>query len=665
MDWRRDPRFWQAAGILAIVWLCGFTERIVSVEEGRLAPLWLGDLAGLVGALLLGGAGRFVLRDIFIPTSVRRMLLVAWLLFVSYSISDVLDEFAFPADNPILGKRQPLHRAIEILLWSSGFLLAIAGLFAALLDSANARRAARAERERGDASTRETERTQEQLALFSHAIEQATESFVLMDLAGKLIYANKAFEDLLEMPPGSAVGKTAAELIATHAANPAVMVEQALEHGSWSGEVEARRANGAAFCASVTLVLFRDKSGVPAGIAGLARDVSEQRRLQSALRDSEDRYRMIAENATDLISTHTRDSEWLYVSPSVTAILGYTPEELLGRPAYDIMDPAQADALNDLDPADFLDPQPDPIPITLRHKDGRLIHCETRVRTLTPAHAEEPQMLAMTRDVSGRLREEEERRQLEKKLQRAQRHESLALLAGGVAHDFNNLLLVILANSDLLAIRLGANPAAENYIPKIQTAAERAAELTRQMLMYTGQGEAAIQPIDLGKTVQDMAALLEASVPTGVTIHTDCPPAAPVMLGDITEIRQVILNLITNAAEAIGAGQGDIRISTGLQDCTREFLDGCIAHDHLPEGRYAYIEVNDTGEGIDLKTQERMFDPFFTTKFQGRGLGLAAVLGIVRRHRGTMCIHSVPGAGATIRALFNTEPQIRTPQAAN
>jgi two-component system cell cycle sensor histidine kinase/response regulator CckA len=653
MSFVRDRRFLRAVGILGVVWVCGVIERVVSIQDGLYVPMWMGDLAGLIGALLLGGAGRSLVRDLDISLEVRRILLIAWLLFVTYSLSDVLDEFAFPPDNPLLGKRQFLHRAVEIFLWSSGFVLTVVGLFAAILDSGAARRAAKDARERGDASIRENERTREQLDLFAHAIEQSTEAFVLMAVDGTITYANPAFERLLLLPSGHALGRTAMEMIEDHHANPARLIEEAREKGSWSGEVEAQRTDGQRFQANVMLILIRDRAGVPVGIAGLARDVTERVKLEAALRASEERYRIIAEQATDLISTHTRDSEWLYVSPSVESILGYTPEELVGNDAYDIMDPSMAKSLNDLEPGDFLDPQPEPMKLALRHKEGHVVHLESRIRTVTPSDpGAPPQILVMSRDVSERLRHEEERRQLDIKLHRAQRHESLTLLAGGVAHDFNNLLLVILANTDLVLSELGPQNAVQGYLRAIQTAAEHAGDLTRQMLAYTGKGQPNIRPIQLGEAVDEMAALLQASVPSRIRFERALKPSAPEIRGDITEIRQVVMNLITNATEAIGHNDGIVRIATGACQCDRAYLDACVVHEPLPEGAYSYVEVTDTGAGMDEATRERIFDPFFTTKFTGRGLGLASVLGIVRRHRGTVWLSSIAGEGTTIRVLF-------------
>lgn len=228
MSWRNNPLFWRIAAYLFVVWSLGLMERVISISEGVAVPYWVGDAAGLVAAMVLGYAGRRELRGVDIPENVRWILFIAWILFTSYCVSDLLDEFAFPPDNPFLGKRQLLHRAIEIMMWSAGFVLLVAGLFAAILDTDSARREARTERELSDESRRERARTQEQLAIFAAAVDQANESYALMRLDGTVVYANRAFEDMLRIPHGSAVGRTAAELIGTHAASPADMFEDAL-----------------------------------------------------------------------------------------------------------------------------------------------------------------------------------------------------------------------------------------------------------------------------------------------------------------------------------------------------------------------------------------------------------------------------------------------------
>lgn len=664
MPWIHNRKIHIAAAGIACMYFFGLVERGISVS--RSIPHMYGDAAGVVGILCVGVAGYLTLRSLDIHPSLRKMLFVAWALFFVYTLSDFFDEFdsIFPPDNPILGRRQMPHILLEIGLWSSSLALMILGLFAIAIESSAARSDAKLERERGEDATRETERTQEQLAVFHHAIEQARDAIVVMGLDDTIIFANESLHTLLGIPPGSAIGQRASDLNTSVDVQHDTMMGAAREMGSWSGQLEARRSDGAAIHVDVGVSMFLDRAGKPAGLVAIARDVTEQRRVAAALIESEERHRLLAEHATDLISTHTRDGHWVYVSPSVRNILGFAPEELLGTTAYDLMEPQMAALLDASDPADFVDDRPTPIRVRMRHKLGHFVELESSLRTITPYdHVDSARILCISRDMGPRLREEEDRRQLEQKLQRAQRHESLSILAGGVAHDFNNLLLIVLASSDLLhhdidVLAPADTASARGHVRQIQIAAERAADLTKQMLKYAGQGEVAISMVDLGELAEEMSSLLEATVPKRIRIERFVSERGASFLGDATELRQVLLNLITNASEAIGAQDGVIRVTTGRMACTREFLDGCVTHDDLPTGEYAFLEVVDDGCGMDETTRERMFDPFFTTKFQGRGLGLAAVMGIVRGHRGTLSISTSPGDGTAIRVVFPTSTAV-------
>ncbi len=250
------------------------------------------------------------------------------------------------------------------------------------------------------------------------------------------------------------------------------------------------------------------------------------------------------------------------------------------------------------------------------------------------------------------VKAEEERHKLEAQMLEFQKLESLGVLAGGIAHDFNNLLMAILGNADLARSLLPpASPARPN-VEEIVRASQRAADLCRQMLAYSGKGRFVVGRYDLSEIVQEMAQMLEVSVSKKASLRYSFAAELPAVRADATELRQVIMNLITNASESLGDESGVISVSTGVLECDRAYLSGSHLDDKLPEGRYVYLEVADTGCGMDEETQRRIFDPFFSTKFIGRGLGLAAVLGIVRGHRGAIKVHSEPGQGTTFRILL-------------
>ena len=262
-------------------------------------------------------------------------------------------------------------------------------------------------------------------------------------------------------------------------------------------------------------------------------------------------------------------------------------------------------------------------------------------------------LIGTVQDVSASRRGEEERRRLEARLYQAQKLESLGVLAGGIAHDFNNLLTGILGNIGLaetyppqsIQERLGALRAAE-------TAAMRAAELTRQMLAFSGKGHFVIQPLDLNAALTEMVALLRSNLPPKVVIRFDLCAKAPRIMADASQIRQVIMNLLLNAGEAIGADGGDITIRSSVRHVDAGQTPGGFCSEGFTAGEHACIEIADSGCGMDATVLARIFDPFFTTKFTGRGLGLAAVLGIVQGHGGCISVDSKPGSGTTFTLLF-------------
>ncbi len=230
--------------------------------------------------------------------------------------------------------------------------------------------------------------------------------------------------------------------------------------------------------------------------------------------------------------------------------------------------------------------------------------------------------------------------------------EMLGTLAGGVAHDFNNLLQAILGNAGLIREHAPFSPEIQNCLDQIETAAHRASELTRQLLAYAGKGKFVIEAVDLSQVAYEMSKLLEASLPKRARILGQFPRGLPTIEGDPTQVRQVVMNLVINAAEALPRGVGVVRLATGLVHLSFEELSAMYLGAGLAAGKYVYVEVCDTGCGMSAEIKARVFEPFFTTKNTGRGLGLAAVLGIVRGHRGALQVHSEPGAGTVFRALF-------------
>lgn len=246
-----------------------------------------------------------------------------------------------------------------------------------------------------------------------------------------------------------------------------------------------------------------------------------------------------------------------------------------------------------------------------------------------------------------------ERKRLEEEIRQAQKLESIGVLAGGVAHDFNNLLIGVLGNASLALDALSPAHPSRAFVADVVRAAESAAHLTRQLLAYAGKGQFFLQPVDLSDLAGELTSLIQTSIPRSVHLRFELAKHLPSVDGDPGQLQQIIMNLVINGAEAIGEGKsGSVLLVTGVQDVDETYIRSTLAPDEIRPGKYVFLEVQDTGCGMDQDTLAKIFDPFFTTKFSGRGLGLAAVLGIVRGHKGAIKVYSTPGKGTTFKVLL-------------
>jgi nitrogen-specific signal transduction histidine kinase/CheY-like chemotaxis protein len=262
--------------------------------------------------------------------------------------------------------------------------------------------------------------------------------------------------------------------------------------------------------------------------------------------------------------------------------------------------------------------------------------------------------VGLARDITDRKRAEEQRRQLERRMQETQKLESLGVLAGGIAHDFNNLLVGVLANADLVLgdlARSDGDASIRERVTDIKNAALHAAELTNQMLAYSGRGHFDVRPVSINEMIHGMGHLLSASISKKAQVHYELSPGLPAVQADVAQMRQLIMNLITNASDALEDRTGVIRVRTGTE-YVGDSVPDLYGPTHLERGTYAFLEVADDGSGMSDETRERLFEPFFTTKFSGRGLGLSTVQGIVRGHGGGIALKTTPKRGTTIKVLL-------------
>jgi PAS domain S-box-containing protein len=396
------------------------------------------------------------------------------------------------------------------------------------------------------------------------------------------------------------------------------------------------------------------------------RELDTERKLaatQEDLRASEERWRSLTANSPDRVTTIDSQLrvEFMNHAPS-----GLTVQDLTGA---SILDQVSVDDRSRV--AGILErvlESGEPVTYeTCINTENGTIYYETRA----VARVENGQRVGLTlhtRNITDRKQADEQRRNLEGQLLHAQKLESLGILAGGIAHDFNNILTSVLGYADLVLTELTPGSSEHESVEGIIQAARRAAELSGQMLAYSGRGSFIVEAFDISLLVKEMQQLLGTSINKKTTIEYRLDPDLPAVRGDVTHVRQIILNLIINAAEAIGDSSGLITVATYSMKCDRQLLSSTYIDDDLPAGTYACLTVSDTGCGMDEATREKIFDPFYSTKFTGRGLGLAALLGIVRSHQGAVIVESTPNQGTTFQVLFPvtelTQPKQKEQKAA-
>ena len=289
----------------------------------------------------------------------------------------------------------------------------------------------------------------------------------------------------------------------------------------------------------------------------------------------------------------------------------------------------------------------------LRLPDGRIKYVQERCVTERDSAGKALRSLGTVQDVSGRVEAEQAKVVNIQRMEQMQRLESLGVLAGGIAHDFNNLLAIIMGHAGLAKQLGGMKKDTSENLSAIIEASQKAAELCKQMLAYSGKGKFVVQALDLSELIGGMTSLLKVSVGKGVVVRAELEEGLPAIEADVEQVQQVVMNLVINAGEAIEGGSGTIDIATGVIQADAEYLQAAdVEHTSLQAGRYVWLEVGDTGSGMDEATRKQLFEPFFTTRFVGRGLGMSAVLGIVRGHKGAIRVYSEPGEGTSIKILF-------------
>jgi PAS domain S-box-containing protein len=391
-------------------------------------------------------------------------------------------------------------------------------------------------------------------------------------------------------------------------------------------------------------------------VISVCHDVTDVVRARRGQQESENLYRIVTDVSRDLIMESNSAGELIFVSASVEPMLGYSTGEWIGKKItslFDLVHPDDRGIILTL----FENQTGEPgvtinyPPYRFQHRDGHWIWFSA-IGTWYETADGEARLLEVARDITREVQREEERLELARQMQEAQRLESLGVMAGGITHDFNNLLTPILGSAELALLDLPPDSPIRPRIEQIRRAAQRAAALTRQLLAYSGQGPVLVEHISVSRLVEEMGQLLEGVVSGKAALIYDLADDLPPVEADIAQLSQVVMNLITNAAEAVREGAGRISLRTGIVEAEKVERRYVVGNSEPTEGSYVFFEVVDDGCGMEAETQSKIFDPFFTTKFTGRGLGLAAALGIVRSHDGFIEIDSEVGRGTRFRVLF-------------
>ncbi len=381
------------------------------------------------------------------------------------------------------------------------------------------------------------------------------------------------------------------------------------------------------------------------GMADQGASAITNARVLTESRLTAQRYHNILETVFDGINITGFDGVIRYCNSQFATMLGATPEEVVGKALPDLLFPEDLASAHDRIRQRRAG-HTAPMVWRLRAlNDGHEVFVRANSRELKDASGQPSGMLGVISDVTNS-------RRLEERLLQSQKLESLGVLAGGIAHDFNNLLVGALGNAGLALMELPPESPVRPLIEEIQKATVRAADLTRQLLSYSGKGRFVLAHLDLARVVQDMSHLLGAVLSERVVIRYDLNESLPSVEADAAQIRQVLMNLVTNASDAIGDRQGVITVSTGVVHADATYLADTFVDDGLAPGRFVSLVVSDTGVGMTPETVTKIFDPFYTTKFVGRGLGLAAVLGILRGHHGAIKVASEPSRGTTFTVLL-------------
>jgi PAS domain S-box-containing protein len=384
----------------------------------------------------------------------------------------------------------------------------------------------------------------------------------------------------------------------------------------------------------------------------LSKIITRLKQTETSLTKSEQKLRNIIEHSNELFYLHDTDHNLTYVSPKSRDFFGYTPDETKAK-WMEVMtsNPINQAGFEITQKAIQTGEKQKPYILEGRRKDGTNILLEIEESPITDENGKTVLIAGAARDITARRQAEEEKEKLESQLRQSQKLEAIGTMAGGIAHDFNNIMSIILGNAELAIRDVPEWHPVKESLDEVRQACLRAKDVVRQLLHFSRKSEMQLRPLDISVILKETLKLIRSTLPSNIKIRQDFDEDIWTILGDPTQLNQVLINLSTNAADAIGSQDGILSVSLENVEITR--------HDpelNLETGRYVKISVRDTGVGISTEVMERIFDPYFTTKEVGRGtgMGLTVVHGIVETHNGRIKVSSIPGKSTVFEVFFRS-----------
>jgi PAS domain S-box-containing protein len=488
-------------------------------------------------------------------------------------------------------------------------------------------------------------------------LDHSPAAIFVKDPAGYYVLFNRPFEDLAALPREKILGHRDIDLFsptlaATYGAHDRLVLDAGVP-------MEFEETSASASGTRISIVQkfpLRDAHGQTYALCGIATEITARKHAESELQESRRQLGNLLGQLPGAAFRCMFDEKLtlLFGTEGLLPLSGYAPADFLGgrvHLAQLTLPEDRALARGSVGEA-VKDRRSFEVEYRIRHRDGREKWVLVRGRPVFTDEGALRFLEGLAIDVTALKQAESEKIAFERQLLETQKLESLGVLAGGIAHDFNNLLTAMLGNATLARLALPGETEAGTHLDQIEDAARRAADLCQQMLAYAGKRALVSRAVGLTGLVRSTATLLSVSIHKNTRLSLHLGEDLPAVMADATQLQQIVMNLVINASDAIGERPGEIAISTFVREADADLLRSALHRPDLPPGRYVGLEVSDNGSGMTPETMARIFEPFFTTKFSGRGLGLAAVLGIVQSHRGALFVESEPGRGSTFRLLL-------------